>query len=282
MRPWNYLTATGVWLLLALCSVVLLSAPSFAAKNSSFSISLGFDFASGDYGTAQTTDSYSIPLTIGYYPSARLDFSLEIPYLYQSDSSTVLLGGTRFPMQGTGGGPGSSMGGMGGSTTSVTSSQSGIGDINLTAGFQVVAETPTSPMLRPLVYLKAPTADKEKGLGTGAFDFGGGLSAGKIIGNWSIYGEALYIIPGSTSAYKPDNYLTYQGSLRYQLSQNLNIGSAISGGTPAFTEASDTLEIQLTSRYRVSENGSIGIYLGKGLTDSSPDYTTGFYGSISF
>jgi len=295
MKLWQNLTAGNILFPALVGFLILLPSHSLGETASSFSISLGFEFASGDYGTTQTSDSYSIPLTIGYYPGERFDFTLEIPYLYQSDSSTVSLGNNRVPTQ-TSSSPtgGQGMGGPGGginavpaavtgeATTVTSSSQSGLGDISLTAGFLLITESTSVPMIRPLAYIKIPTADKEKGLGTGAFDFGGGLSVAKNFGNLATYVEALYNYPGTTSTYGPDNYLTYQGSLRYQLTQNLNLGGAVSGGTPAFAEASDYLEIQVTSSYRVSQRGSLGVYLGKGLTDSSPDYTTGFYGAISF
>lgn len=269
---------TSLLLILLFCPVTMV-----LAADMPFSVSLGFDFASGDYGTSQTTDSYRVPLTIGYYPSDRLDFSLEFSYLYQSDSSTVTLGGMRFPGQNSGGSSGGGMGGMGGgSAARVTNSQSGVGDINLTAGYILVEESNSSPMLRPLFYLKVPTADEEKGLGTGAFDFGGGLSLGKGFGDWFLYAETLYIVPGETSAYQPDNYWTYQGAARYPLTQSLDVGFAVSGATAAFAGNPDALEAQLTSSYRVSQRGSIGAYLGTGLSDSSPDYTGGVYGSISF
>jgi len=267
-----------------------LATSALCAPNPALTVSLGFDFASGNYGTSQTSDSYSIPLIIGYNPSERLDFSLEIPYLYQSGGSTVSLGGMRFPMQtsgSSGGTSGSGMGGIGGmgggsTTTSGTNSQTGLGDITLTAGYMLRPESATAPMLRPIVYIKAPTADENKGLGTGAFDFGGGLSVGKVFGHWSAYAETLYVAPGSTSAYKPDNYWTYQGTVSYQLTRRLNTGLAVSGATAAFAGNSAALEVRLRSGYRLSERGSVGVYLGQGLSDSSPDYTAGFYGAISF
>jgi hypothetical protein len=292
MKTWNHLKA-GSAMLLAMLGLFLCQAPlAFGATAPLFSISLGFDFASGDYGTTQTTDSYSIPLTIGYYPTARFDLSLEIPYNYQSDSSTVTLAGNSFPVQNTGGmnggrGPGGGMNvataAVAGETTLETSSsQSGLGDISLTAGFILVKEMVLTPMVRPLLYMKVPTADSDQGLGTGAFDFGAGLSTGKGFGKWSLYAEGLYIFAGSSSLYEPDDYLTFQGSLNYQLTQKLVTGCEVSGGTAAFADSTDALEVKITSSYRITPRGNFGAYLGRGLTDGSPDTTTGVFGSISF
>jgi hypothetical protein len=252
-----------------------------AAENPPFSVSLGFDFASGDYGTTQTTDSYSLALNVSYFPDDRFDFYLEIPYLYQSNSSTVSLGGMRVPMQTSSGTSTSGMGG-GGGTSSTTTSQSGPGDISLTTGYILITEMTARPMIRPLVYLKIPTADKDKGLGTGAFDAGAGLSIAKGFNAWTLYAETLYILPGSSADYKPDNYWTYLGSIHYQLSRRTGYGVAVSGSTAAFSGNDDALEVRLKTDYQLSETQSIGAYVGKGLSDSSADFAAGFYGAINF
>jgi Putative MetA-pathway of phenol degradation len=277
MKHWNSITKSGMSLMTLFCLIFCLSTSALGAAET-FTLSLGFDFASGDYGTAQTTDSYRVPLTIGYVPTDRLDFTLEIPYLYQSNSSTVSLGGMRFPMRNSGSGPG----GMGGTTSSMTASQNGLGDVNLTAGVVLLDESETTPMIRPLAYVKAPTADKDKGLGTGAFDFGGGLSVGKDFGDWALYTEALYVVPGSSSVYKPDNYWTYQGSVSHPLTPKLDAGVEISGATAAFSGNSGALEVQLKTSYQISPRGSLGGSLSMGLSNSSPDYTAGVYGAINF
>ena len=285
MTSWNEMK---ILVILLGGSLFGLPASALGAPNSQLALTLGFDYASGNYGTSQTSESYSTSLIIGYTPSERLDFSLGIPYLYQSSGSTVSLGGMRFPMQNssgaTGGSSGSGMGGMGGgsTTSSATNSQTGPGDVNLTAGYTLLTESASSPMLRPLAYIKAPTADKDKGLGTGAFDFGAGLSVGKLFGDLSVYGETLYVVPGSTAAYKPDNYMTYQASISDQLTQKLNTGLAISGASAAFAGNSAALEVQIKSSYRVTELQSVGAYLGQGLSNSSPDYMVGFYGALRF
>lgn len=248
------------------------------------SVSLGFDFASGDYGTDQTTDSYRIPLTLGFTPTEQLDIALVIPYLYQNNRSTVPLGGMRFSTHNSGTDTETGMGGMGGGSTAVSTndSQSGLGDITLTAGYILIPEAEKTPMLRPLVYAKLPTADEDKGLGTGAYDFGGGLSLAKGFGDWFAYAEALYIAPGSTSSFNPNNYWTYLASTSYRVTERLVYGIDLSGATSAFDASAEALEVQLEVNYWTSQRASVGGYVAKGLSDGSPDYGVGFYGAIWF
>jgi hypothetical protein len=275
------------WIGLLLGTIGLLffqTTTALGATAGTYSAGLGFDFATGDYGTDQTTDSYQLALSLGYFPTERLDIVLDIPYLYQSNSSTVALGGMRFPRQtsnmtsGTGGG---GMGG-GGAVTGTNSSQNGLGDINATAGYILIPEGVKSPMLRPLVYAKFPTADEDKGLGTGAFDFGGGLSLGKYFGDFSTYVEALYITPGSTSSYNPDNYWTSLAAVSYRRTEHLAYGIDLSGATAAFAGVSDALDVKLKASYRMTPQRTVGCYVLKGLSDGSADYGAGLYGAISF
>jgi len=275
--------SSGLWITLVLGTLSLIClrvSPALAATEDNLSLSLGFEFATGDYGTDQTTDSYRIPLVIDFTPTPKLDFELVVPYLHQSDSSTVILGGMRFPRRNSGSGGGSGMGG--GSTTTSSGSQSGLGDITLTAGYALVAETTDVPLVRPVLYAKFPTADEDKGLGTGALDFGGGLSLAKDVGDWSTYAEAIYIVPGSSSSYEPNNFWSYQASADYHFTRQLSYGIGLAGATAAFDSSDHALEAQLKFDYWPTEQGSFGGYLAKGLSDGSADYGGGLYAAIRF
>ena len=272
---------------LALTAALGLHSSPVQASDRKVSVGLGFEFATGDYGTDETTDSYKVPLIVNYHPTERLGFKLEIPYIYQSNSTTVTLGGMRFParMEGSGGGGGAGGGmGMGSSASSsdLSDSQSGLGDITLTAGYAVLEEQENSPLVRPLLYAKFPTADENKGLGTGEFDYGAGLGLAKWFGNWSTYLEGMYVLPGSSGDFDTDNYWTYQVSASYRLNDTLRPGVSLLGGTAAFDEASDPLEARLNLDYWASDRGSFGCYLAKGLSDGSSDFGVGIFGYISF
>lgn len=253
------------------------------ATETPFSVSLGFDFASGDYGTDQNTESSRIPLTIGYTPNERMDFELVIPYIYQSNSSTLNIGDIRYPRHGdTGSGGMGSTGGMSGSPVSESDSQSGVGDTTLTAGYIVRQETENAPLVRPLLYAKLPTGDADRGLGTGAFDFGAGLSLAKGFGNWFTYAETTYIVPGSTSTFNPVDYWTYLISASYYLTERLAYGVDLSGAAIPFDGLDDAMYLEFNVNYWTSERGSVGGYISKGMTNVSADYGVGFFGSLYF
>ena len=295
MRVVKSTVACGLRLLCGVAILLGTATLATAATESHYALSLGFDYARGDYGTGETTTSWRMPLTFDYTPTARFDAELVIPYLYQSRSDTVLLGGRRFPMQHPAGqqpmgttamaampGMGGQAGNGKGGAVAADQSQQGLGDLTLTAGYALVTESPRLPLLRSIVYLKFPTADPDRGLGTGAFDVGGGVSLGKTFGAWSGYAETTYVVVGTTDRYQPKNYWTYLASAAYQLSERLTSGLELSGATSAFDAGNAALEVQWKLNYWPVPRGGFGGYLAKGLSDGSADYGAGLYGAIGF
>jgi hypothetical protein len=250
-------------------------------------VEIGFDFASGDYGTSTTTDSYSIPLKVRYTPTSRLGFELTIPYIYQNNSNTLYAGGIRYnvmPRQMAAAsaaaqamGPGGAGAGTGSSTVGydVSDSASGLGDITLTGGYVLVPEAADVPQVRPLVYVKFPTGDKNNGLGTGELDFGGGLSLSKWFGPWNLFGESRYIVQGSNDALGLKNYVTYEGDLGYAISRYLFPQLVLWGATAPADNTSSLLEAKAVLNYRWSPVAGGSVYVLKGLATSSPDYGFG-------
>jgi len=137
-----------------------LSLPALAAEElhkkeqTKFSVALGVEYSTGKYGTSITTDAVSVPLKLYWYPTDRLDFTLELPYLYQSNSTTTPFGMGRFRtgrMQQVGGVQQPMRIGRSNfaSTFDVTKSQSGIGDLILKGGYVVYTEEKFIPEIRP-------------------------------------------------------------------------------------------------------------------------------------
>jgi hypothetical protein len=241
-----------------------------------FAVGLGFDYATGDYGTDETTDSVSVPLTLDYAPVPRLLFELVIPYLYQSKSTTVYSGGMRFPIEH------GSMGHGMHQDFNTGSSQDGLGDITLTTSYVLLPEGQTTPALSPLLYLKFPTADEDKGLGTGEFDAGFGLGALKWFGPWYTYGEGRYVFQGSNSDLGLKDYGTLEGQAGYQVTPLFLPYASLWWSSPPSEDSPSLLELRLRAAYQTTDDLVLSGYVGKGLTDGSPDYGLGLSATYSF
>lgn len=248
-----------------------------------FSVGTGFDYASGTYGTDTRTDFLAVPLIVDYYPTDRIDLELTIPYVYQSNSSTVY--GTVMPYRRAGvagastvagvqngrflSGPGSQSSGSG--TLDPDSSQGGLGDITLTAGYVMVEDAGLLPRLRSTLYIKFPTADRDKGLGTGEFDAGPGLALSKWLGDWQPFLEGVYVFQGESDLYATKDYLNYNGGIGYQISDSF-YGAVLAKGATAPADGSPApFEGRLKFAWQFMTTTSLEGYFSKGFSDGSPE-----------
>jgi hypothetical protein len=280
-------SVTGkIFIFLAAMTTILL--PSWGyAEGPTYSVGLGFEFASGEYGTGIRTDSIYMPFTAAVYPTERLDFSLEIPFVYQSTSSVVA--GQFMGMQGQSTGMQSVRAAMGGSgmrtsapAATVDNSQDGLGDIKLKAGYVLFTEEKYVPAIRPNFLVKIPTADKNKFLGTGEFDEGLAVELTKWFGNWFADGEMGYAFQGKSSVLAVRDYLYYYAGGGYQLTERLRPMLFIKGSAPTVEGASSLLEARLRVKYQFTKHTGIDGYLAKGITTASPDYGAGLAVSYEF
>lgn len=264
---------------------ITLTAPHLAqAEEFPWTVGLGFEFASGKYGTSNSTESVFVPFTLAVRPTSRLELSVEIPFVYQSNNS-VVSGVVRNGMQGNkttllpaGGMGGSGFGANGlspSSTATSLQSESGIGDITVKAGYVLVEETDLVPQVRPTAFVKFPTADKNKALGTGEFDEGFTVEFSKWLGNWNPFMEAGYTVQGKAEQLALRNYMTYNAGLGYQLTESIKPIILVKGATPPADGTSSLLEARLKLNYQATRQTGIETYIAKGITTNSPDYGAG-------
>jgi hypothetical protein len=268
------------WLLLASS---LLSPNRAHAEGATFSAGLGFEFASGKYGTDTRTESIYLPFTAAVYPTERIGFSLEIPYVHQSSSAVntgVFLGaGQPMHMQkqiAAMTGPAMGSGSSSSATTANTDqSQGGLGDLTARGGYVLVPEGDLMPRIRPYVLVKFPTADKSKALGTGAFDEGFAVEFSKRVGDWYSFAEGGYTIQGKSSSLALKNYLVYNAGAGYAFGEKFLPMLIVKGSSAPIAGSSDLLELRLKMKYLATTHTGIEGYFAKGITRNSPDYGSG-------
>lgn len=280
------------WLVSSLFCWVVFSSPAHA-EGVQFSLGLGFEVASGDYGTGTSTESVYLPLTIAAYPTKRLGFSVEIPYVYQSSSAvnTTVFTGPGGQMAGvrkdaaamTPGGngtPGAMAAGTPGQMSTATSARAtqsygGLGDITLKGGYVLVEEADLVPRVRPYLFVKLPTADRDRALGTGEFDEGLAVEFSKFMGNWFSFAETGYTFQGNSDLIPLKNYLSYQAGTGYVFGDRFLPMLIAKGSTAPVEGASHVLELKLKLKYMATQRTGIEGFVAKGVTRSSPDYGSG-------
>lgn len=263
-----------MWFRLVCTLVVLLTASVVGADDSehrlqqgvSTAIGSGFEMTYGNYGSNADATVVTVPVLLVVNPLQNVDLTLEVPLVYFSSRSSSDVVVTR-------------SGGMGRrtnatvslSSSSSTSSEAGLGDINLSAGWTVQQdEEGWLPRVRPNLYLKLPTGDDDSGLGTGTFEFGPGLSLSKWLGDFQLFVDGVYILQDSTSDYQGKNYLSYTAGAGVQLSDRLFASLFARGATTRVDGGDAPLEGRLKLNFLQSRRVAWELYGLAGFSDASP------------
>jgi len=239
---------------------------------SSAAVGLGFEVSRGDYGAGADATLVTMPLSVFLSPVNKLDITLEVPLLYltsKSDSGVVVT-------QSGGAGRVRSANRTGTAVTAATTVQeSGVGDINMTGGWTLLTDREGIPKIRPTFYLKVPSGDLNRGLGTGTVEAGPGLSVSKWWGSVQFFGEGAYIFQNNKPDYPGRNYVSYLGGAGIQATDRWFV-SALAKGSSARSEGAEAqAEGLLKLNFMQSRRISWEIYGSIGFTDASPDFGGG-------
>ncbi len=141
----------------------------------------------------------------------------------------------------------------------------------MTTGWTLLADGEGTPKVRPTLYLKVPSGDLDRGLGTGTMEAGPGLSVSKWLGNVQLYGEGAYIFQNSKSDYPGRNYLSYLGEAGIQATDRLLVSALVKGSSSRSEGAEVQAEGRLKLNFMHSRRISWEVYGSVGFTDASPD-----------
>jgi hypothetical protein len=251
------------WLLLSLA----LAAPA-GAETPGWRASSGFSYSSGDYGTDTRTSFLYVPFTgRRIFEYGHLD--LTIPYVsLTSEQGVTVVGGrprsTRLE--------GSRREGE--AANRVT--HSGLGDIVLRGTLGVLQEKDPFPSLDLTARLKAPTADEDKGLGTGEWDAGVGMEFSKFIqGPWSVFGNLGLTYTGDPDNQPLRNPWNFGLGASYEYRSDLSCSGSYEESLALVEGNSNPRDLIFGVVYLPMDKLQISGSLGFGLTSGSPDYTLG-------
>jgi len=265
------------------------------AKDTIENWQIGFSptYMSGDFGTASTTTITYLPLSIRRLFDAG-DITLIIPYISITGSGAVtVLSGVPNRTSGSGAtGSGSSGGGGQGKgkgkkpgtvspSDPTESTDSGLGDIILRGRYYLLDERGPFPTLALTGRIKFPTADADRGLGTGKFDEGLGLEVTKkLIGNWIGFLDLGYTFIGDPPTANLRNQWNYDLGLGYYFTKDL-LGSFYYEEWRALVEGlSNPRDLLFAMNYKATSVLRFNASLLVGLSDGAPDY--GLTGGISW
>ncbi|MDH4328413.1 MAG: transporter [Nitrospira sp.] len=249
-------------------------------------VSATANYSSGSYGTDSRTNILYAPLTI-----KRIfrdgDVSLTIPFVSISGTGAVrLVGGV--PTR-TSGATSSAVGAIaaasgrgkrpGDSPLSSSTTDSGLGDIILRGRYYLIEERSFMPLLALTGRIKMPTADADRGLGTGEFDEGAGLELTKTLADrWLAFLDGGYNIIGDAPGRDFNNQWWYDVGIGYDVTDNLHMSVFYEEYRALVETVNNARDLLGLMNYVVNDTAHLTGSVLVGLSNGAPNY--GFGGGI--
>lgn len=236
--------------LAAASALALLASP--AAAEDYLQVGLGVDYSSGDYGETSDTEILAVPLSVKYN---RGDFFLRasLPYVHVKGPGSVV--------------PGDGGAVPGGAAGAVTSN-SGVGDFSLSAGYTLPLTGST--FLDVIGRVKLPTASEAKGLGTGTTDFTAEAALTHQLGPVSLSGRGGRRFNGSSARFPLDD-IWFAGAGAYYQAGDVTLGLDYDWRERSLPTAANRSELTGSVSVKLSQQLRLQGYGYTGFTDGSPD-----------
>lgn len=234
-----------------------------AGADGVLTIGTGFDYSRGSYGESPDTEILYLPVSVKYETS-RWFAKLTIPYLEITGPSDVVIIDGR---------PVSS----GGATS--RSSEAGLGDVVASAGYTAYENAWAGFILDVIGKVKLPTADENKGLGSGKTDYAFQIDALKSFAAYSLLGTAGYRWLGSPAGVELNDVWFMSAGLVRKFSTEWSGGVLYDYREASTAMGSPQSEATIYASHSLSSQSRAQLYVVHGFGDGSPDWGIG--GSVS-
>lgn len=235
-----------------------------------FSLLTGLEYSEADYGTPDTTNLWTVPISVTYRKS---NFSLfaSMPLLFAGSEGDIIVSSkmskpTKMVLP--------SM------TVSGRNNASGIGDIILSASYYFMPDVRSELSYRVTGGVKVAIADVNKGFGTGEDDIFVEGGAVKNLDEYTLSATLGYEMNGDSPDFDYNNVFYGTVGLTKQLSMNKQVGSYLYFSEALSDAAEAPLELSVFYRQPAAKDRDIYLYFSKGFSDGSPDFALG--GNIQF
>lgn len=265
-------------------------APERAEESQPGTVAVGpmLEYSSGEFGGTESTEIWSIGVT-GRYERGRWIVRATVPYVAVSGPGNVVPtgggGGTPVCRQ-AGAGPGTSRGGIrcpsGGSTATAAGrfSSSGLGDVTVGLTFRLLDRASTAFDFTGKV--KIPTADENKALGTGEFDYSMQGDLLHTIGKAGIFATAGYRWYGDPPGVELKDVFFGALGATYQVAPQATVGLAYDYRQRTYDGGAALNELSLFASYKATSSFRVRGYVFKGLSDGGPDWGAGVLALFAF
>lgn len=246
---------------------VLLSPSALSQEESNLTQTLSFSsyYSDGDYGEPIDTEILYFPISyaVNY---GKFGFQLAVPHLKVTGAGNVLvnIGGVNRAVAGT-----------------QRESSSGMGDTILSLTYQMDPITAAELFIDLRMDIKLPSADENKGLGTGETDYSVQLDVSRNVSNSVIFATLGYSFRGESPIYQglKDSAFAQIGVAR-PLSPGFNIGMFYDFREQASVFSPEVHDLVPYFSWQFSPNWTFTGMTSWGFTDASPEVTA--LGQLSY
>lgn len=233
-----------------------------SADDAKITFSTGFDYTSGDYGATTDTDITSVPLSLKYEES-RWNAKVSLPYV-----SIKGAGGVRPDT------------GVVGANAGARNRNSGFGDLSVSGTFTAIENLDEQFYLDLTGKVKIPTANEDKQLGTGEFDYTAQVDLTKVFGNITPMLGGGYKWLGDSATLQLDNVWFWSAGVDYRLSDKTHLGGFFDWREAATATSEHQKDASIYISHRLNQTLKVQPYIGTGFSDGSPDFNAGLSVSI--
>jgi Putative MetA-pathway of phenol degradation len=254
----RFLPAVGICITALFSSTCIAAEPVSANTPSDgrFSMSLGANYDTGDYGDTINTDVWVIPIGLKY-KSGLWGFGISTSWLHVKSPNTVDADGNFL--------------GAGGPSTT----EQGIGDVNLSITYNLLDDRNDAFGLELKGKLKIPTADEKKFLGSGKTDYALSAEAYKTFNNWTPYLNVGYKWKGDPEGINYNNVWSTSLGFDYQIDRGLILGAEYFWQQKISRFSESAKEATVYANYYVNDNNKLNFYVLAGSGNSSPNWGSG-------
>lgn len=248
-------------LLLALLLTTAITAPARAEETADidtdgpikYKLTTGADYSRGDYGDTEDTEVWYVPVT-GKAMYNNWTAKVTVPWLRIKGPGAVV---------GSGDGSVTSAGGA------AVTTEEGMGDVVAALMYTFDFDEITTS-LDVTGKIKFPTADEDKGLGTGETDYTLGAEVTKMIGKANVSAGLSRKFVGSNATLNLHDVWIASVGAGYKLTSDLDVGVSYDWRQSA-SNGEQPRDATLYASYKLTPKVNIQVYGVKGFSDASAD-----------
>jgi hypothetical protein len=240
---------------LLVSTISIFSISSYAEDK--LSLTSGVDYSSGKYGQSESTEITYVPF-IAKYETGNTTLKLTVPWVKITGPGDVVGGNTPIVL---------------GSSNRPITTESGLGDIVLSATQTIAQFGEHNPLLLDLTgKVKFATASSAKSLGTGKNDYTIELDGYKAMNKTvTLFGDVGYKKLGDPSGINLNNVWYGSAGFAYKYSPATSAGMMADIRQATMNTSQPLRELTIFLTHKFNTNYKLQTYLTSGNTDASTD-----------